>query len=221
MKLTIASTSFSNGTWIDIPDGYDANQLMLLLNGQVWTSNNYSIIDGKIFLEGDFSHATIQLVQDAVDLSDINNKLNNLLNQRVLSTYHQVVTVKQHSISVTTSVNGSDHRLFCGMDNNTGKLIRGVEYLRQRLYDAIFTRKHSQVLCRQRGSELLDNIDSPMSAVTVPLWIADIVEAISSPFSGVPDFALTRVKIADATTGGQLQLQLWGKWLGSDVELAL
>ena len=115
----------------------------------------------------------------------------------------------------------TDPRLICGMDNNTGKLIRGVEYLRQRLYDAIFTRKHSQVLCRQRGSELLDNIDSPISAVTAPLWIADIVEAISSPFSGVPDFALTRVKIADATAGGKLQLQLWGQWLGSDVELAL
>jgi hypothetical protein len=115
----------------------------------------------------------------------------------------------------------TDPRLICGMDNNTGKLIRGIEYLRQRLYDAIFTRKHSQVLCRQRGSGLLDNIDSPMSAVTVPLWIADIVDAVNDDFSGVPDFKLTRVKVADASVAGKLQLLLVGKWLNSNVELAL
>lgn len=111
-------------------------------------------------------------------------------------------------------------RNLCGMDCNTGKLLRGLNYLRQRLADALTTRKAAQVLIRERGSDVPDLIDKPLRPDVVALWFAEIADALSSRYSGVPDFILERLRVTHRTEG-VLGVDIGGSWLGHDVELTL
>lgn len=99
-----------------------------------------------------------------------------------------------------------------GMDCHTGKRISGREYLKQRLIDAIVTRKGSQCLKRERGSNLFYLIDQAMNPKGRAKLIATITHAISSPHAGLPDFVIQRTQIISMTQQGQVDVELTGIW---------
>ncbi|SKA72233.1 Phage baseplate assembly protein W [Thiothrix eikelboomii] len=132
------------------------------------------------------------------------------------------------TVSVQANLNISDAnalteielRNLCGMDCNTGKMLRGLDYLRQRLADALTTRKAAQVLLRERGSDVPDLIDKTLRPDVVALWFAEIADALSSRYSGVPDFILERLRVV-SRSDSVLGIDIGGRWLGRDVELTL
>ena len=134
---------------------------------------------------------------------------------------YQAVSATPTATRAVAVAEPTDLRHLAGMDCNTGKLIRGIDYLRQRIADALLTPIGSQCLLRARGSNLLNLIDQPMNSTLVVQWIADIADVLGNTLAGVPDFVLTRVKILTATVSGQLGLQLSGQWLGTDIEVTI
>lgn len=222
MQLTIATATYNGDTVVTLPKGFDPAKTLLVINGQVWTSNNYEVRDGAIVIaEDDLSAAVIQVVQlpdNSAAIDDLTKKINALLQARSTAAYQQVAvpTLTAQPIATAATV---DLRNLRGMDCNTGKLISGLPYLRQRITDALLTRIGSQCLLRPRGSLLQDKIDQPVNRLNLLLWIADVANALASPLAGVPDFVLSRVHITGATMAGQLGFTLIGKWAGADVEV--
>ena len=223
MQLTIASAAYNGDTVVTLPKGFDPAKTLLVINGQVWTSNNYEVRDGAIVIaEDDLSAAVIQVVQlpdNSSAIDDLTKKINALLQARSTTAYQQVaVPTTAQPIATAATV---DLRNLRGMDCNTGKVIGGIDYLRQRITDALLTRIGAQCLLRPRGSLLRDKIDQPMNRLNLLLWIADVANALASPLAGVPDFVLSRVHITGATMAGQLGFTLTGKWAGADVEVTV
>ena len=72
MQLTIASAEYHNdSSVIDIPLGYNPAKLWLLINGQVWTPQNFIVVGGQIVITGeDFSNASIQIAQNSSTTAD-------------------------------------------------------------------------------------------------------------------------------------------------------
>jgi phage baseplate assembly protein W len=104
-----------------------------------------------------------------------------------------------------------------GMDAETGKIIRGFRYFEQRLTDALSTPQFSQILLRERGGKIFDLIDTPQNNA---LYIfAATAELLRHPLSGVPDFVLRRVQILSASMDGKMGIEIWGYWLGKEVEV--
>lgn len=226
MQLTIATATYNGNTVVTLPNGFEPSKTLLVINGQIWTSNNYEVRDGAIVIaEDDLSAAVIQVVQlpdNSTAIDDLTKKINALLQARSTAAYQQVaVPTLTTTPPPQTAALQADLRNLCGMDCNTGKLISGLPYLRQRITDALLTRIGSQCLLRPRGSLLQDKIDQPMNRLNLLLWIADVANALASPLAGVPDFVLSRVHITGATIAGQLGFTLTGKWAGADVEVTV
>jgi hypothetical protein len=139
----------------------------------------------------------------------------------VIAASSRVVSAVPTTSRLVSTAEPTDLRNLCGMDCNTGKLLRGLDYLRQRLADALTTPRGSQCLLRSRGSNLHELVDSPMNQTGLVGWIAEIAEAISHPLAGLPDFELMRVKLASASVAGTLGIELTGEWLGNPVAVAL
>lgn len=139
----------------------------------------------------------------------------------VIAASSRVVSAVPTTSRLVSTAEPTDIRNLRGMDCNTGKLIRGVDYLRQRLADALLTPKASQCLLRARGSNLHDLVDRPINSIHVLGWIASIAEALADKLSGVPDFELVRVKVMEANMDGKMGITLSGKWLGNPLDVAL
>lgn len=164
---------------------------------------------------------TTSSVTDTDALTAINNKLDALLASE--SSYAGSITAVSATTTTTIVVAAepTDYRYIVGMDCNTGKLLRGIDFLRQRLADALTTPLGSQCLLRARGSNLQSLVDTPMNPIGLAGWIAAIAAALSSELAGIPDFTVSRVKLATATLSGQLGIDLTGEWLGQSVEITL
>lgn len=100
-----------------------------------------------------------------------------------------------------------------GMNAQTGKLISGIPYLRQRIGNALSTPVNSTVMHRERGSRLFSLVDEPMTQATVVDTYAAIAECLQRPVSGVPDFRLDKVQAVQVDEGGKLLLDLEGEFL--------
>lgn len=163
-------------------------------------------------------------VTDAAALTAINDRLDAIAEivnaQGAAPTAISAVAAR---VAVTAELTDADLGNLRGMDCNTGKLIGGLDYLRQRVTDALLTPKASQVLLRARGSDAPDLIDQPMNQQGKARLIMAVACALSDPLAGVPDFRLRRVALADI--GGAMQgrfgFTLTGQWLARDVEVTL
>lgn len=224
MQLTIAHADYREGaSIIAIPAGYDPAKLWLLVNGQVWTPQNFTVVGGQIIIAGDdLSSASIQIAQPIAqvtpDLADLTAKLNALLADKQTKA---LLTVTATPSRPVVSAEPTNLALLAGMDNRTGKRISGMDYLRQRITNTLTTPQGTQVLLRARGSNLQDLIDMPINPMGIATWITEIAHALSHPLAGLPDFVLGRVKIVTASGRGDLGLQLTGDWLGKEVEVAV
>lgn len=118
-----------------------------------------------------------------------------------------------------TSVLQGATSVYAGMDCNTGRLITGLDYLAQRVADALLTPQASQVLLRARGSRLYLELDKPLNDAGRLGWTAAIAEALAHPLAGVADFKLSAIYFLTPTTPGQLRVKLAGLWQSQPVEV--
>lgn len=109
-----------------------------------------------------------------------------------------------------------------GMDCDTGKLISGFDYLRQRIFDALTTDKGSQVLLRARGSGYPGLIDTPVNQTGALRIVSAAAAVFRDPLCGVPDFSLTKVLFnRNPDVENDYLLTVIGDWLGNTVEVSL
>lgn len=133
--------------------------------------------------------------------------------------------VTNYQVVVTADVSVETLNNLRGMDCNTGKMISGIEYLSQRIVDALTTAKGSQVLLRARGSDYPDKLDAPMNQRNALSIVSAAAALFRDPLCGVPDFSLTRVVMnrnADEAGNDELGsyiMTLFGEWLGNSVEI--
>ncbi len=122
--------------------------------------------------------------------------------------------------STTEDIKTNDRTRLQGMDCNTGQLITGIDYLRQRIRDAITTTKGSQVLLRKRGSELLGMVDSTMSQSGRLRLVGSIADALTHELAGLPDFIIKKIQFSDVRPEqGEYGFTLTANWLGNNVEV--
>ena len=114
---------------------------------------------------------------------------------------------------------GTQQRL--GMNRETGRLLAGVDHLKQSIADIIHTRIGSRVMRREFGSALFERVDRPqMDAIKVGI-IADVAEALER---WEPRLKLIRVQLLgsiEQQAHGQGLCKIVGEYLGSNVELHL
>lgn len=108
-----------------------------------------------------------------------------------------------------------------GMNRETGRLLTGIDHLKQSIADIIFTRIASRVMRRKFGSRLFERIDQPQNHLTRVGIIADIAEAIDK---WEPRFSLKRVQMAATTeqiANGQLFCTLVGDYNGAEISVGV
>lgn len=109
-----------------------------------------------------------------------------------------------------------------GMDSGTGKLLRGLDYLKQRLKDALSTIRASQVTLRLRGGDLFELKDKRMSPAGKMRIIGAIAYILTHELAGLPDYTIKRIQISDEQPeNGEYGFTLSGYWLGNEVEVAV
>ena len=99
-----------------------------------------------------------------------------------------------------------------GIDNQTGKHISGIQYLKQRIADVLTTPIGTRIMRREYGSKLFDLLDAPISKMTIINYYAATAEALSKPINGIPDFKLIKVFVSKVGTG-YLQIDVEGIYL--------
>lgn len=104
-----------------------------------------------------------------------------------------------------------------GTSAQTGKLLSGIDHLRQSIIDILTTPIGSRVMRRDYGSKLPLLVDAPVNSVTIVDMYAATAEALQA---WEPRFQLSQVKIASADAGS-IVLDLIGQYLpdGSTVTL--
>ncbi|EJV5951065.1 hypothetical protein ACOV11_24945 [Vibrio natriegens] len=96
-----------------------------------------------------------------------------------------------------------------GTDALTGKTIGGLDYLRQRITDALNTPLGSLVGARDYGSRLNEVVDRNLDQSFEMLCYVRVSEAIANPRNGLEDFKLTEMN-ATPLGNGQIELDLEG-----------
>lgn len=97
-----------------------------------------------------------------------------------------------------------------GMDRRTGKIISGIEYLRQCIEDCLTTPLGSRRQRPEYGSKIRRYVDLPVSGG----WKSSVqAEAARALGRWLPQLKLEGVRVL-AVVGGQITLQLKGEYLG-------
>ena len=96
-----------------------------------------------------------------------------------------------------------------GTDRQTGKVIGGLHYLRQRITDALETEQGSLVIERQYGSRLHELVDMNIDLNFEMECYVRVAECIANPKNGLDDFRLTDMKVV-SSLDGQVTLDLYG-----------
>jgi len=104
-----------------------------------------------------------------------------------------------------------------GMNAQTGRLLSGIDHLRQSLLDILTTPIGTRVMRRDYGSRLYELVDAPMNSSTLVDLYAATAEAVAR---WEPRFRLTRVRVASATPGA-VSLNLQGVYVptGQTIQL--
>jgi phage baseplate assembly protein W len=102
-----------------------------------------------------------------------------------------------------------------GMSRETGKLITGLEYLKQRLGDVINTELGSLVGARGFGSRVPELVDRNVdSSFRMNAYIR-LAEALANSENGLDDFKLSEMSFSN-NEENQTEILLVGDWLYSD-----
>lgn len=96
-----------------------------------------------------------------------------------------------------------------GTSASDGKLLGGLDHLRQSITDILTTPLGSRVMRRDYGSRLYELVDAPMNGSTVMDLYAATAEALEA---WEPRFRLTQVTLASADAGA-VELDLTGQYL--------
>lgn len=104
-----------------------------------------------------------------------------------------------------------------GIDRNTGKMIGGVEHLRQSLQDLLTTPKGTRIMRADYGSEIPRLVDMPVNADTLVDIIAESAGAI---MKWEKRFSVSEVRVTTYTSSS-VELAISGRYLpdGTDVTL--
>ena len=108
-----------------------------------------------------------------------------------------------------------------GMNAQTGRLLTGLDHLKQSIADILHTRIGSRVMRRTYGSNLFERIDQPQNDLTRVGIIADIAEAIDK---WEPRFRLTQVKLAgtaEEQNNGKLFCTIVGAYQGAEISVGV
>lgn len=104
-----------------------------------------------------------------------------------------------------------------GMDAKTGKLLGGIDHLRQSIRDIITTPIGSRVMRREYGSRLFQLVDAPMNRSTITDIYAATAEAI---MRWEPRLQVTQVQIASAQPGS-IELDVTGNYLPDGKQITI
>lgn len=107
-----------------------------------------------------------------------------------------------------------------GTDRQTGTLIGGLDYLRQRMTDALETEQGSLVVERQYGSRLHELVDMNVDLKFEMECYVRVAECIANPKNGLDDFRLTDMKLV-SSLDGQIELDLYGLLLDNGEPIVL
>lgn len=97
-----------------------------------------------------------------------------------------------------------------GTDAETGKLLSGVDHLKQSIKDILSTPIGSRVMRRDYGSKLPALIDNPMNEAAKVELFAAAAEALDK---WEPRFKLSRVFVESVSDTGQIVIGLEGRHL--------
>ncbi|NAX31982.1 baseplate assembly protein W [Vibrio sp. V37_P2S8PM304] len=96
-----------------------------------------------------------------------------------------------------------------GTSRRTGELIGGLEYLRQRITDALETIQGSLVIERAYGSRMHEVVDLNVDTAFHMKCYVRIAECIANPKCGLEDFRLSDMTV-NPLGGGKVSLDLFG-----------
>ncbi|MCF1457746.1 MAG: baseplate assembly protein W [Shewanella sp.] len=99
-----------------------------------------------------------------------------------------------------------------GMNAQTGEVLTGIPYLRQRLKDVILTPLGSVVGRRDFGSRLFQMVDHNVDAGFQMDAYIRLAEAINNPANGLDDFRLSEMRMARMAPG-HIEISLSGVYL--------
>jgi phage baseplate assembly protein W len=103
-----------------------------------------------------------------------------------------------------------------GMDINTGKLLSGVDHLKQSIHDILITFFGTRVMRRTYGSELFALIDAAGNKETIVRVYYAVAVALHL---WEPRFDLERVQASDQTMTGTMNFTMEGQYLGQKIEI--
>lgn len=105
-----------------------------------------------------------------------------------------------------------------GINNTTGKVLSGIDHLKQSIRDILMTPIGTRVMRRDYGSRIFELIDAPMNSQT----IIDIVAATADALDKwEPRLLLERVVLADGSSSGRIELTLTGKYRPNGAPITL
>ena len=104
-----------------------------------------------------------------------------------------------------------------GMDVKTGKLIEGIDHLKQSVYDILSTPIGSRIMRRNYGSRLMYLLDQPMNAALIPQLQAAVVESLGNY---EPRLKLSRVLVSGLDSG-ELNITIEGFYMPDSRALRL
>ncbi len=96
-----------------------------------------------------------------------------------------------------------------GINNKTGKLLKGHAHLRQSIADILTTPIGTRIKRREYGSRLFELVDAPLNEETVAEIYAATVEALER---WEPRLKVLQVKVYDINNG-HFTLDLIGEYL--------
>lgn len=96
-----------------------------------------------------------------------------------------------------------------GINASDGKLLRGIDHLRQSLRDILTTPIGSRVMRRDYGSRLFELVDAPLNRGTLLQLYAATAQAIRR---WEPRIRVTKVR-AVSSEPGRVEIELTGEYL--------
>lgn len=104
-----------------------------------------------------------------------------------------------------------------GVNNKTGKLLKGHAHLRQSITDILTTPIGSRVMRRDYGSRLFELVDAPTNEETIAELYAATAEALDR---WEPRLRLLSVSVSQINAG-KITLDLVGEYLPDGEEIKL
>jgi len=104
-----------------------------------------------------------------------------------------------------------------GTDRNTGKLIAGIDHLRQSFQDLLTTPKGTRIMRADYGSDLPRLVDLPVNGELILDIITETAVAI---MNWEPRFKVATVKVTTITES-QVILAVSGKYLPDGQEITI